>query len=497
VACMEWALQRRPVDWPALISALETLQAEDAWKRAHDGVDAHLDALRAATQADRKVCRLVVALCGRVGLKMRGDELARLDLPGLVQEPTEEMVNDPKLAARVRVVLARAIALDAGKPITAAAEAMQAAVGSDAGQRSRLADVLVRDAGLLYGTKDHERAERLYDLSLRFADPKSPRRAAIESTRLKFLTDTGKAQAARQAAERLAAPDRRVPSKIRKEALLTLAKLSVDADDVGEAARWARDADRQLAGDRATLAEFHLDYAKALSGRERWPDAAAECQKLVAVFPGQTRACFEAQALAVRCLMQHRQYGDALAAAKVLYDVAPNSEKEITEAVNLVMQALKGKYRSIALANDFVAFQSHGPDGEDGKKGTEDDVEDPLVKVQWTPPPEIEALFKKTVAGLPQDFQGRRWRGYLYLYWGKPELALKEFAWRYDHAPLEQKAIDEAIDDLVVALKACCGHALAGERFLDYQKYGPKGRDGKAGTADDLTDPLKEILGKR
>jgi len=194
--------------------------------------------------------------------------------------------------------------------------------------------------------------------------------------------------------------------------------------------------------------------------------------------------------------MQQRRYEDALGAARVLYGVAPNSEKEITDAVNLVMQALRARYRSIALANDFAAFQSYGPEGKDGRKGTEDDIINPLANVRWSPPAEVEALFKKTLASLPEDFQGRRWRGYLYLYWDKPDLALKEFVKRYDEAPLEQKAVDEAIGDLVVALKAHCGHTLAGERFMKYQKFGPKGEDGKLGTDDDLTDPLKDLLGK-
>jgi hypothetical protein len=126
--------------------------------------------------------------------------------------------------------------------------------------------------------------------------------------------------------------------------------------------------------------------------------------------------------------------------------------------------------------------------------GTEDDVRDPLAGFSLSLPGEVEALFQKTLASLPEDFAGHRWRGYLYLYWGKPRLALNEFVWRFDNAPLQQEAVDEAIDDLVVALKACCGHTLAGQRFMDYQKLGPHGKDGEPGTADDLKDPIAAIL---
>jgi hypothetical protein len=158
------------------------------------------------------------------------------------------------------------------------------------------------------------------------------------------------------------------------------------------------------------------------------------------------------------------------------------------------MEALKARYRSIGLTNRFVAFQTHGPDGEDGEPGTEDDMTDPLAGVQWQPPPEAETLFEETLASLAEGAGGRRSRGYLYLYWGKPQAALRQFVRAYDAAPLEQRAMDQAIDDLVVALKACCGHTRAGEEFMDYQKHGPPGEDGRTGTADDLNDPLAQLL---
>jgi tetratricopeptide (TPR) repeat protein len=303
-----------------------------------------------------------------------------------------------------------------------------------------------------------------------------------------------KTELAKRAAEELVAAERKVPGAVRREALLSLVKLSLDAGDADKAQEWQASAVKQLAADRANLAIFHVGCARAWADRKRWAPAATACHRLIATYPDQLRACYEAQALLVRALMAQGRHDDAVAAAKVLYGAAPNSEKEITDAVNLVMRALKVRHRSIALANDFVTFQSHGPRGKDGEKGTGDDIENPLARVQYAPAREIEARFQKTLEELKPDFMGRRWRGYLHLYWGKPDLALREFIRRYDEAPLEQQAIDEAIDDIVVALKAYCGHTLAGERFMAYQQLGPKGEDGRLGTADDLTDPLKEIL---
>ena len=117
-----------------------------------------------------------------------------------------------------------------------------------------------------------------------------------------------------------------------------------------------------------------------------------------------------------------------------------------------------------------------------------------FAKIQYAPPADVEALFKKTLGSLPDDFAGRRWRGYLHLYWGKPQEALRTFTWRFDNAPLQQKTIDEAIDDVIVGLKAYVGHTLAGEQFMDYQKYGPEGQDGKKGTPDDPRNPLDGLF---
>jgi len=498
-ALAEWAVRRTPPDWQSLLAAMEAFYngpdgREDAW------IVPYLERLKPAVQAQPKLRARLDALCAVQAWRMEASVLEGRQVGDMVRDACRRAASDPKhgdLAASARLGLARMAVLEPGLPVAAAAEAVRKAVGGEAPQRRRLLAVLLSDAGGLHRSGATTRAARLYDVLVTALPVDDPARAYAELSRLKFFLAVGDTGSATRAAESLAGAEWRVPPGTRKVALATLARLSVESGDLQGGAKWVSVADQRLAAHPASCVAVHLEHARALVGKERWEEAAAACQRVPACLPQETQGCSEAQQLLVRCLMAQRRHDEALAAAKVLYGVAPNSEKEITQAVNLVMQALKAKYRSIALANDFVAFQSHGPNGEDGKKGTEDDVANPLAKVQWTPPPEIEALFKKTVAGLPQDFQGRRWRGYLYLYWGKPELAIKEFAWRYDRAPLEQKAVDEAIDDLVVALKACHGHALAGERFLDYQKYGPKGRDGKAGSADDLTDPLKGILKER
>jgi len=495
---VEWALQRKPPDWDVAVAGLEALY------RDHPEVQ-HVDRARMADYHKS----LAAALEARPALKprlarfyaeharaMHPDHLAPERVAPLLDAAMANAAKDPKwapLARPARLALARVNALRAGDTLEVV-KAVQQAMGSDPGLQRQVVGALLGDAAALAKAGHGERARRLYDVAIETVRDDDGLRASVEVARLEFLAAAGDAKAARGAGETLVASERKVSADVRRRALLALARLDLDAAEAPQGGAWAARAETLLADNRPALASFLLEHAKALAAKGQWAAAEAQCERVVAVIPEQPATCFEAQSLLVEALMKQRSFDKAIAAAKVLYGASPNAEKEITEAVNLVMRALKVRYRSIALANDFVAFQSNGPNGKDGQRGTEDDVENPLAKVQYTPPAAIEALFKKTLEGLRADFGGRRSRGYLYFYWGKPGEALKEFVARYDACPLEQKAIDQCIDDLVVALKAHCGHTLAGEQFMDYQKYGPKGKDGKLGTEDDLQDPIREIL---
>jgi len=495
-ALAEWAVRRTPPDWKSVLAALEGFCAFPG-RREHRWVVAHLDRLRAAAQADPKLRAGLLEFCAEHGWRLPVGVLEGANARGLLRQARDWAGADPKradLAASARVGLARCMALVPDSPDDAAAKAVQQTIGNDEATRLRLRDALLDDVSYLMFVRDHTRVRRIYDVLAAVLPADDPMRPGVELRRLKMLLTTGDGEGVRKAAEQLVRKDRGVPTAVRKQAFLALVELDAGAGRQKEAQKWMAAADEHLGGNPASRASFRLAYAKGLAKNGQWDDAATACHRLVASFPQAIGACFDAQKLLVQASMEQRLGDQALAAAKVLYGAAPNSEKEITEAVNLVMQALKQKYRSIALANEFVLFQANGPAGADGKKGTEDDTTDPLAAVQWTPPAEIETLFERTLKDLPEDFAGRRWRGYLYLYWGKPGEALKEFVARYDACPLEQKAIDQCIDDVVVALKAHCGHTLAGEQFMDYQKYGPKGKDGKLGTEDDLQDPIREIL---
>jgi len=46
---------------------------------------------------------------------------------------------------------------------------------------------------------------------------------------------------------------------------------------------------------------------------------------------------------------------------------------------------------------------------------------------------------------------------------------------------------------IIIGVRAVQGHAHGLERFFEYVNYGPAGKDGKARTADDLSDPFLEL----
>jgi len=485
----EWALRRNPPDWAALAGALESYYAQGGSRYAGRIVQ-YLSALTSAAGADPAAREALGEVYGRHAWRVDLAALLGQDMR-LLLEAVAGDAKRPELARTARLGLARLDAVAGDRPVPGAAEAVRDAIGDHAATRDVLVATLLADVRTLQGKRLHDQARRACLILVNVVPADHAARPRVESAHLAALVAAGDADGTRAAAEKLIAPESAAPPDLRREALLALCKLSADPKQTQQ---WLARADELFARNRGQRARFHLDHAQQLAADKRWLDAAGVCQRLVATFPQEPATCFAAQCLAAEALLEARLLDEALGAASVLYGAAPNAEKEITEAVNLVMQCLKLKYRSIALANRFVAFQAHGPNGEDGRPGTGDELVNPLADVQWAPPAHIDALFKKTLEGLPEDFAGRRWRGYLYLYWGKPKLALKELVWRFDHAPLQERAINEAIDDVVVGLKAHSGHTLAGEQFMDYQRYGPEGKDGKKGNDDDLKDVLEGLF---
>jgi len=178
-----------------------------------------------------------------------------------------------------------------------------------------------------------------------------------------------------------------------------------------------------------------------------------------------------------------------LSHAWVYYGVCPLHPSSITEAVQMVAQTLRAADGNAARAIRFIKYQELGPAGADGIVGTGDDVENPLAGFR----PKREVV--ETEAPDPDEMAEAsklRDAGYEALLDGDSELALRCFKRAYSVACVYDRAFDRALEDIGVALKAVDGNLVRVRKFFQYQLYGPNGADGKAGTPDDLEDPLGE-----
>lgn len=489
------ALQSMPPDWAALAGSLESFFGAPEG-RAVACARGYLEAFHAGAKADPKVREMLVRFWSKCSPNVPPDAWPQSGARAMLEEAVKVPAADPKSGALVRLGLARAIALESGDP-AAAAKAIEQVIGGDAAARKQVASALLADVDVMRRKQAHRDALGLLEVFLTLVGPKDEQRLPQEFERVKLLNQLGEHAKALQAGRRLAAPDSGAPSAIRSEVLRSVANLEVAVGNPAEARKWAVALDDLLAKEQKQRSNVFFDYATALAGRQRWEEVEKECRQVIAAWPQDLGVCLKAQALIVTALVGQGRLDDAIGAAKVLYGVAANTEKDVTEAAMVVMSALKAKHHSIAPANEYALFQQHGPNGPDGKPGTEDDLKDPVGSFPCAIPAEAATVFKKAIEGLPQDFGGRRRRGYLYLFAGDPALALKEFAKSFPLTLLDQKSTEDATDDIVLALRAYYGHPFAGERFIEYVKYGPNGKDGKPGTGDDLTDPVREILEKK
>jgi len=193
----------------------------------------------------------------------------------------------------------------------------------------------------------------------------------------------------------------------------------------------------------------------------------------------------------VRMLLKAGKTADALGEAKLYFYMAPLDHKAAQQAANLLSAALKAHDGTIHRLNIFLTYQHHGAAGPDGQPGTDDDLSNTLAEIDVSSTPERDRLLQEVLERQPDDHTGHRARGYIYLFLDKPKLAVAEFKRAYQLCPVEEKAVQVAVDDAAVGLKAYHGTALAAQKFLEFQQYGPNGLDGQKGTDDDIEDPLK------
>lgn len=207
--------------------------------------------------------------------------------------------------------------------------------------------------------------------------------------------------------------------------------------------------------------------------------------KLAAKSFDLTDCCHRALAYAMLGDTEH-----ALGATRCEYGLA--SHKELTSAAYDVASALKALDGHTKRANQYLVFQRYGETGSDGKKGTADDVKDPLAGVPIAVETQCVAAADREIASCRQTYDDLRRRARLQIATGRPQEGLESMRHAYRVRPISLDALSGAISDVAMAVRAVDGNVFRANRYLLFIKYGPNGMDGKPGTADDLTNPLQD-----
>lgn len=235
--------------------------------------------------------------------------------------------------------------------------------------------------------------------------------------------------------------------------------------------------------------QFHrIDALKALG---RLDEAEAVCREVVLADPvGQT--AFTARARLVEISLAQGDLQTALGRARLCFDTA-RDERQVSQAVEFIAQCMAARDSHLANANKYVLYQKSGVAGLDGKVGTADD----LPAYRDVIPRSIDNGFKSVLEEAaaeecdPLDFGALRRRSMLYLHAGNVEASQECFVTNFLLIQGDTKALEQSANDLALVLRARHGYTFASQPFVDFQTFGPHGRDGQPGTADDLQLPLK------
>jgi len=233
-------------------------------------------------------------------------------------------------------------------------------------------------------------------------------------------------------------------------------------------------------------AAFGVRAGDLLLEQEKFAEARTQYQSILCAYPLEQSSCRHAQTRIVESYRAESRWDDALGAARILYDAAAD-EQGIRNAAQIVAQAFLAADADLVRANAFLAYQRFGPDGPDGKRGTEDDVAvNHLASVKY---PARDAAtdkqFQAAIDAWPRNYEGYRARGYLYIHWGKPKEGAGQFLQAFKAAELKQ--VPAAVQELVlVGIKAHTASFHGLDRVFEFVNHGPKGKSGK----ESLRDPF-------
>ncbi len=217
---------------------------------------------------------------------------------------------------------------------------------------------------------------------------------------------------------------------------------------------------------------------------KKYPEARAECERVICQYPTDQDVCQAAQTQIVQAYRAESKFNEGLGAARILYDAAGN-EKQIRDAAQVVAQAFRSVDGNLGRANEFLAYQRFGPNGPDGNPNTPDDTRtNHLAAVNYPPTdPAREKRFTDAVKAQPASYEGYRAKGFLYVYWGKPKESAQQFQLAFRACP--DASVAAASQELVlIGMKAYRSSFHGLEQVFEYISFGPKGKSGKENIAD-------------
>lgn len=277
-------------------------------------------------------------------------------------------------------------------------------------------------------------------------------------------------------------------------ACIGTAELALRAGQGGEALRaWVA-----LCGTEKAEMKRILELARAFHEMAQHPAKAPDPAPILELrsqwlsyTASRPEVCEQVQWVLVDLLLAHGQAEPALREGRALLEgCSGDLLPEVAGRLSLVLKRLDG---SVARANQVLELVRWGAAGPDGNVGTADDIADPFADADLAEPARDQA-FAEALTAQGDDWRGHLARATLYRYQGKTREALPELKRAFDLAPMEEEPIRAVAQATMRVLTQLTGSPAAAERYADFQRYGTAGPDGKAGSADDLTDPVAALL---
>lgn len=228
---------------------------------------------------------------------------------------------------------------------------------------------------------------------------------------------------------------------------------------------------------------YALRQVDLLLVQKKHPEARAEATRLICAYPLESDTCQQAQARIVETYRAESKFDDCLGAARVLYD-ASGTEAQIRAAAQVVAQGFRSVDGNLGRANEFLVYQRFGPNGQDQKPGTPDDLaKNHLAAVKPPADPAADKSFQAAVAAQTNTFEGYRAKGYLNAYWGKPKECAQNFYLAFKSCP-DASVPAVATELVLIGMKAHRSSFAGLEEIFEFISYGPAGKDGKQKIAD-------------